>query len=97
MLESIILFVFLVLTGLASLGAIGWTLFSPVEVGVEKIFLLIVCLSVAALFLGGAAWMAVYSPLRRLWKPEKQAAPEAQKLPAEKQEGTAREAQKSSS
>ena len=92
MLELIILFVFCVLVGLGCLGAVGWALLSSVEVGVEKIFLLMASLLSAALFFGMAAWMALQSPLRQLWKGEaKGAAPEAQKSPAQKQEATAQE------
>ena len=92
MLELIILFVFCVLVGLGCLGAMGWALLSSVEVGVEKIFLLMASLLSAALFFGMAAWMALQSPLRQLWKAEAEgAAPEAQKVPAPKQEATAQE------
>lgn len=92
MLELILLFVFCVVGGLACLGAMGWALLSPVEVGVERIFLLIVCLLVAGLFFGMAAWIARQGPLRQLWKAEaKGAAPEAPKAPAQKQEATAQE------
>ncbi|MBI3895066.1 MAG: hypothetical protein HY313_03955 [Acidobacteria bacterium] len=90
MVELILLFAFCALLGLASLGAMGWALWSSEEVGVELIFLLMVCLISAALFWGMAAWMALQSPLRQLWKPEtNSAASEAQKASAQKQETVA--------
>ncbi|MBI4460501.1 MAG: hypothetical protein HY648_10645 [Acidobacteria bacterium] len=92
MLELIILFVFCVLVGLGCLGAMGWALLSPEEVGVGKIFLLIVSLLVALLFLGMATWIALRSPFRQLWKTEPAAAaPDAQKTLAQKQEASAQE------
>ena len=92
MTELIILFVFCVLVGLSCLGAMGWALLSSVEVGVGRIFLLIVSLFLAVLFFGMAAWMALGSPLRQLWKAEaKGATPEVQKAPAQKQEAAAQE------
>ncbi|MBI1956077.1 MAG: hypothetical protein HYS38_06745 [Acidobacteria bacterium] len=92
MLELILLFVFCVVGGLACLGAMGWALLSSVEVGVEKIFLLIVSLLSAALFFGMAAWIALRSSLWQLWKGEaKGAAPETSIAPAQKQEAAAQE------
>ena len=70
MLELLLLFLFCVLIGLGCLGAIAWVLLSGAEIGVERIFLLMVCSLVAVLFFGFSGWLVTRSPLRGLWKPE---------------------------
>lgn len=99
MLELILLFAFCVLLGLGCLGVMGWVLLGSVETGVELIFLLIVCLSLAAVFFGMAAWIAWHDPVRQLWRSRvTKTAPETQKTTSLKQEGTAKkEVHKSSS
>ena len=92
MLELILIFAFCVLVGLACLGAVGWALLSPMEIGVERIFLLFVGLLSAVLFLGMAAWIALRTPFRQLWKTEpKITAPETPKASAPKKEAVAQE------
>ena len=59
MTELLVLLVFCLFVALACFGAIGWVLFSGVEVGVELIFLLHVGGVLGMVFLGLAGWLAV--------------------------------------
>jgi len=65
MMELILLMVFSGLLGLGCLGAVGWVLLSGAEVGVERIFLVGMCLLLAALFFGMSGWIALQGPLSR--------------------------------
>jgi len=93
MLELLLLFLFCVLIGLSCLGAMAWVLLSGSEIGVERIFLLIVGSLVAVLFFGFSGWLITRSPLRALWKVE--AAPQPAPAPASKPGGASKEASKS--
>ena len=59
MTELLVLLTFCLLIALACFGAIGWALFSGVEVGVELIFLLHVGGVLGLVFLGLAGYIAV--------------------------------------
>ena len=95
MLELLLLLAFCVLIGLGCLGAIAWVVLGGEEIGVERIFLVIVSFLVASLFLGISGWIVTRSPLRALWKPEATANPKS--APASKQESAPEEASKSAS
>ena len=95
MLELLLLLVFCVLIGLGCLGAIAWVVLSGEEIGVERIFLVIVSFLVASLFLGIAGWIITRSPLRTMGKPEAAANPKS--APASKQKAAPEEASKSAS
>jgi hypothetical protein len=62
--ELIVLAAICALVGLGCLGAAGWAIFYRGDTGVEEIFLLLVWLSLALIFLGMAAWIARQGPLR---------------------------------
>lgn len=66
--EMLILTVFCALVGLGCLGGVLWALTSGVEVGVGRIFVLLVGLLFAGLFLGMAGWIARQGPLKSLGK-----------------------------
>ena len=68
MLELLLLFAFCVVLALGSLAAGAGILVTAEAVGVEQIFLLIVCLLLGVIFLGFGAWMAHFTQLRELWK-----------------------------
>lgn len=59
MMELLVLLVFCLLIALGCFGSIGWVFLSGVELGVERIFLVIVCSVLGFLFLGIAGWLAV--------------------------------------
>jgi hypothetical protein len=59
MMELLVLLVFCLLVALGCFGSIGWVFLSGVELGVERIFLVIVCSVLGFLFLGIAGWLAV--------------------------------------
>lgn len=93
MLELLLLLLFCALIGIGCVGAIAWVLLSGAAIGVERIFLLIVCSLLAVLFFGISGWIATCTPLRTLWKAE--AAPQPAPNPASKQEAAPEEASKS--
>lgn len=98
MLELIVLLVVCALIGLAGLGAIGWTLLSGEELGVESIFLALVGLLLAGLFFGLSAWIARRSPLGELWRAKAAAgAVPAETPPPQKSEEVPEKAPKSAS
>jgi hypothetical protein len=66
--ELLILMVLSALVGLGCLGGAAWAVFGGEEVGVGRIFILLVGLMFAALFLGMAAWVARQGPLKNLGK-----------------------------
>ncbi|MBI4443914.1 MAG: hypothetical protein HY649_11135 [Acidobacteria bacterium] len=80
MLELLLLFAFCVVLALGSLAAGAWVLVTAEAVGVEQIFLLIVCMLLGVTFLGFGAWMARSTQLRELWKatPAQTPSPSAQ-------------------
>ncbi len=55
--ELLLLLVFCVFIALACFGSIGWVFLSGVEIGVERIFLVIVCTVLGFLFLGISGWI----------------------------------------
>jgi predicted cobalt transporter CbtA len=79
----LLLLVFCLFIALACFGAIGWVLFSGVEVGIELIFLLHVGGVLGLLFLGLAGWLAVRILPAVSAKPEAAASP-AKASPAAK-------------
>jgi len=95
MMELILLMVFSGLLGLGCLGAVGWVLLSGAEVGVERIFLVGMCLLLAALFFGMSGWIALQGPLQKLTRSE--TAPNPESASAPKQKAAPKEVQKSAS
>ena len=93
MLELLLLFLFCVLIGLSCLGAMAWVLLSGAEIGVERIFLLMVGSLVAVLFFGFSGWLITRTPLRALWKAEAASPPAP--APASKPGRASKEASKS--
>ncbi len=59
MTELLLLLVFCLFVALSCFGAIGWALFSGVEVGIELIFLMHAGGVLGLLFLGITGWIAV--------------------------------------
>lgn len=55
--ELLLLLVFSLFIALACFGTIGWVFFSGVEIGVERIFLVIVCTVLGFLFVGISGWI----------------------------------------
>ena len=96
MLELLLLLAFCVLDGLSCLEAIAWVVLSGEEIGVERIFLVIVSFLVASLFLGISGWIVTRTPFRALWKTE-EATANPKSAPASKQEAAPEEASKSAS
>lgn len=66
--ELLILTVLCALVGLGCLGGAVWAVVGGEDVGVELIFMLLVWLLFAALFLGMAGWIARQRPLKNLGK-----------------------------
>ena len=66
--ELLILTAICGLVGLGCVGGAAWAIVGGEDVGVERIFLVMVWLLFAALFLGLAAWVARQGPLRSLGK-----------------------------
>ena len=66
--ELLILAVACALIGLGSLAGTAWVVLGGEDIGVERIFLLLVGLLLAAVFLGLAGWVARQGPLRNLAK-----------------------------
>ncbi len=95
MTELLLLLVFCLLVALACFGAIGWALFSGVEIGVELIFLLHVGGVLGLLFLGIAGWIAVRILPAVSAKPA--AAPNPAKVAPAKQEKAPEEVSKGAS
>jgi hypothetical protein len=62
--ELLILTALCGLIGLGCLGGAAWAIIGGEDVGVERIFLVLVWLLFGALFLGAAAWIARLGPLR---------------------------------
>ena len=62
--ELLILTAICALAGLGCIGGAVWAIVGGEDVGVERIFLVIVWLLFAALFLGLAAWVARQGPLQ---------------------------------
>lgn len=56
------------LIGLGCLGGAAWAVLGGQDVGVELIFLVLVWLLFAAIFLGMAVWIARQGPLKNLGK-----------------------------
>jgi hypothetical protein len=56
------------LIGLGCMGGAAWAILGGEDVGVERIFLVLVWMLFAALFLGMAAWIAKVGPLRSMGK-----------------------------
>ena len=77
MMEMVVLAVFCALLGLACVGGMAWAVVGGEDVGVGRIFLLLVWLILALLFFGMAAWIARQ---RMLLNPGKK--PEEAKVPA---------------
>jgi len=94
MTELLLLLAFCVLVALACFGAIGWVLLSGVEIGVERIFLIIVCSVLGFLFLGIAGWIVKRTSAPAAAKAE--AAPRAAKAAPAKQEKAPEEVSKTS-
>jgi hypothetical protein len=63
--EMLILTVFSALVGLGCLGGVVWAMTSGEEVGVGRIFMVLVGLLFAALFLGMAGWIARQQLLKK--------------------------------
>ncbi|MBI2819303.1 MAG: hypothetical protein HYX73_04920 [Acidobacteria bacterium] len=79
--ELLILTVLCALVGLGCLGGAVWAVVGGEDVGVELIFMLLVWLLFAALFLGMAGWIARQGPLKNLGK--KKTPPGSENKPAE--------------
>ena len=77
MMEMVVLAVFCALLGLACVGGMAWAVVGGEDVGVGRIFLLLVWLILALLFFSMAAWIARQ---RMLLNPGKK--PEEAKVPA---------------
>ena len=75
MMELLVLLVFCLLIALGCFGSIGWVLLSGEELGVERIFLVIVCSVLGFLFLGIAGWLSVRILPAASAKPEPAANP----------------------
>ena len=73
------------LIGLGCLGGAVWAVVGGEDTGVERIFLVLVWMLFAALFLGMAAWIAKMGPLAEL-KRKKAAKVEEQKEEAPTQQ-----------
>jgi hypothetical protein len=56
------------LIGLGCLGGAVWAVIGGEDVGVERIFMVLVWLLFAAIFLGMSGWIARMGPLRELGK-----------------------------
>lgn len=57
MMELLLLLAFCLLIALACFGSLGWVFLSGVELGVGRIFLVIVCSVLGLLFLGISGWI----------------------------------------
>ena len=75
--ELLILTLLCGLAGLGCLGGAAWAIVGREDVGVELIFMLLVWLLFAGLFLGLAAWIARQGPLRNLGKKSAEASQSA--------------------
>ncbi len=82
--ELLILTALMGLVGLGCIGGAVWAIVGGEDIGVERIFLVLVWLLFAALFLGLASWVARQGPLRNLGK----------KAPAQEEAAKAAEAGK---
>lgn len=78
--ELILLAAFSALVGLGCLGGAVWAVVGGEDVGVERIFLVLVWLLFGSLFLGLAVWIARQGPLQALGK-NKKPAPETEEKP----------------
>jgi hypothetical protein len=79
--ELLVLTALCALIGLGCLGGATFAVLGAEDVGVERIFLVLVWLLFAALFLGLAAWIARQGPLRNLGK-KAPAAPDSKSPPS---------------
>ena len=78
--ELLVLTALCALIGLGCLGGAAFAILGAEDVGVERIFILLVWLLFAAMFLGMAAWIMRQRPLRK----KAPAAPEPNAEPAGK-------------
>jgi hypothetical protein len=93
--ELLLLLAFCLLVALGCFGAIGWVLLSGMELGVERIFLIIVCSVLGFLFLGIAGWIVSKSPVPTTAQSE--AAPQPAKAATAKQQKAPEEVSKTTS
>ena len=73
MMEMVITALFCALLGLACVGGMAWAVVGGEDVGVGRIFLLLVWLVLALLFFGMAAWIARQALLLNPGKKEQEA------------------------
>ena len=98
MLELFLLSAISALLGLGCLGAVGWALVGAEDTGVEQIFLVLVWLLLAVVFLGMSAWIARQGPLKQLGKkPAEANFAKAKEASAQQQEAAREEVQKPAS